>query len=220
MFSNGKRRRRAKKVGPGDGHPLQRFRWWQPFSRSLLHLRLVEEDGRRRIWSVDVRHGGDSEGNVKAQLYRDGFHHATSRLPAAFPVPGGTIEVETSSYGLKRCHFVTADGAEHQLSPDRASAEGRRAWLDREHRGLSRLIGAVSITILLVSLVLGIPQIVEQITRIPWVAEHIGTFTSPIHLPAAFNVSLVIASLLASTERALRLRNNWLLDGGLFDGEE
>ncbi|MCI2958426.1 hypothetical protein MN032_12050 [Agromyces atrinae] len=97
-----------------------------------------------------------------------------SDLPAAFPVPGGTIEVETGT----------------------------------------------SVTILLVSLVLGVPQLLELVTSIDWVAENIGTFTSPIHLPSAVNVTLIVASIIASTERALRLRYHWLLDGGLFEGED
>ena len=64
------------------------------------------------------------------------------------------------------------------------------------------------------------PQIVEQVSQIPLVAENVGTFASPIHLSGALNVGLVVATLLASTERALRLRYHWLLDGGLFDGDE
>lgn len=221
MFSDWKDRRAARRVKPGDGHALTRFRWWQPFSRSLLHIPLFEEDGRSHTWSVDVRLGGDSEdGEVRARLYRDGVHHAVSKLPAAFPVPGGTIEVVASNYGLRRCHFVGDDGSERQLTPDPASAEGRRAWLERRHPLLSRGIGIVSVAVLLVALVLGIPQIVEQISQIPPVAENIGSFTSPFHLPVWFNIALTVGAIVASTERALRLRYHWLLDGGLFDGED
>lgn len=220
MASGEKKRRAAKKVKPGDGHPLQRFRWWQPFSRALFRLPIVEPDGARHEWSVDVRLWGDSDGEVVARLYRDGINTASSKLPAAFPVPGGIIDVVASGYGLRRMHFVSADGAERQLTPDPASAEGRRARLDRERPGLSRAIGIVSVLILIVALVLGVPQIVEEITTIPWIAENVGTFISPFHLPVWLNVSLFIATLAASTERALRLRYNWLLDGGLFDGEE
>jgi hypothetical protein len=65
-----------------------------------------------------------------------------------------------------------------------------------------------------------VPQIIEQITHIPPIAENFGSFVSPIHLPAWANTSLVVASLVASTERALRLRYNRLLDGGLFGEDE
>jgi hypothetical protein len=221
MASNWKRKRAARRLKPGDGRPLQRFRWWQPLSRSLFHLRLAGADGYPETWSVDVRLWGDSNGEEWADLYRDGRHHARSKLPAAFPVTGGTIEVAKSGYGLKRCHYVPDDGGPaRQLVPDPASAEGRRARLDRERPGASRAIGFVSWAVLVVALVLGVPQIVEQVSQIPPVAENVGTFTSPFHLSATLNVALVVATLVASTERALRLRYHWLLDGGLFDGDD
>lgn len=174
----------------------------------------------QQTWSVDVRLWGDSDGEVRAKLYRDGLQHAVSKLPAAFPVPGGTVEVVASGYGLKRCHYVTEEGRERQLVPDRASAEGRRARLERNHPAVGRALGVASVVVLVVALVLGLPQIAEQITQIPPVAENIGTFTSPVALPASVNIGLTVAALLASTERALRLRYHWLLDGGLFDGDD
>ncbi|WP_431075216.1 hypothetical protein [Microbacterium phyllosphaerae] len=219
MPSESRRRRAARRAKPGDGHELQRYRWWQPFSRSLMHARLVGPDGRVETWSVDVRHGGDENGVVRARLYRDGVNQATSKLPAAFPVPGGVIEVATSGYGLKRAHYIGDDGIERQLSPDAASAEGRRARLHRKAPGLSRAIGGASIVVLAISLVLGVPQLAEQITSIPPIADAVGTFESPFHLPPWANISLIVAALVASTERALRLRYNWLLDGGLY-GED
>ncbi len=219
VFSDWKRRRAAERVQPGDGSPLQRFRWWQPFTRSLLHLTLPADDGRAQTWSVDVRHGGDDNGVVWARLYLDGRLEARSKLPARFPVPGGDIEVVHSGFGLKRCHYVAADGTERQLVPDAASAEGRRARLDRSHPVAGRLIGLVSLVVLVIGLVLGVPQIVEEVSQIPPVAERFGTFTSPVQLSAGLNIGILVATLLASTERALRLRYNWLLDGGLFDGD-
>jgi hypothetical protein len=220
MVSPRSRRRAARRLRPGDGHALPRYRWWQLLSRALLHLRLVGEHGQPETWSVDIRLWGDSDGEVVAHLYRDGVHQARSKLPAAFPVPAGTIEVEASGFGLRRCHLVTPDGAERQLVPDPASAEGRRARFDRDHRAASRVLGLVSAGVLAVAAVLGVPQLVEQVSQIPPVAENVGTFTSPIELAAPVNVGLVVASLVASTERALRLRYHWLLDGGLFGGDD
>lgn len=211
---------RKKTVKPGDGHALPPFRWWQLFSRSLFHLYLAGEGGARDTWSIDFRRGGDSDGELRARLYRDGAHRATSKLPAAFPVPGGTIEVAASGFGLKRCHYVTHDGAQWQLTPDPASAEGRRARLERTNPALSRALGIASVSVLAVALVLGVPQVIEQITQVPLIAETIGTFASPFRLPMWTNILLLVATLTASTERALRLRYNWLLDGGLFDGGE
>lgn len=220
MFSDWRRRRAARRVKAGDGHALQRYRWWQPLSRALLHLPLREDDGAEHRWSVDVRLWGDSDGEVVAQLYRDGVNVARSTLPATFDVPGGTIDVAASTFGLRRCHFTGADGIAHQLVPDASSAEGRRAALQRNRPGLSRALGAVSVLVLLAALLLGLPQTIEQITRIPPIAEHLGVFVSPVHLPGWTNVALAVATILASTERALRLRYHWLLDGGGFDGED
>ncbi|MDR5699617.1 hypothetical protein [Agromyces aerolatus] len=212
--------RRAKRAKPGDGHALQRYRWWQPFSRSLFHLPLVGPDGSPETWSVDIRHAGDDNGEVYAQLYLNGVNQARSKLPAEFTIPGGRIEVVTSGYGLRRCHYVTDDGRERQLMPDPASAEGRRAQLHRANPGASRALGALSWVVLVVGVVLGVPQILETVTSIPPIAENLGTFESPIHLPPWLNITLLVGTLLASTERALRLRYHWLLDGGLFGEDE
>ncbi|PWC06649.1 hypothetical protein [Mycetocola zhujimingii] len=207
-------------VKPGNGQVLPRYHWWQLFSRSLFHLHLTDEGGTPETWSVDIRHAGDENGTVYAELYRDGVHHARSELPAAFAVPGGTIEVELSVFGLKRCHYVTPDGWEQQLVPDPASAEGLRAHLDRTYPVLSRAVGIASALILIVALVLGAPQIIELIAQVPPVAERLGAFSSPVQLPAWANVSLTVAAVAASTERALRLRYNRILDGGFFDGDD
>lgn len=205
-------------VKAGDGHTLPRYRWWQLFSRSLFHLHLAGEGSAPQTWSIDVRHGGDADGEVRARLYLDGVNQARSKLPAAFAVPGGTIEVVGSAFGLRRCHYVTYDGTERQLMPDPASAEGRRARLERTNPRLSRAIGTASVTVLAVALVLAVPQGIEQLTQLPPIAERMGTFPSPVHLPAWANTALLLATLVASTERALRLRYNRILDGGLFDG--
>jgi hypothetical protein len=215
MLKEWRHRRAVQRVKPGDGRPLKRFRWWQMLTRALFHLRLMNADGRQTVYAVDVRHQNQSEGYVKAHLYLDGRHHAESKVPAVFPVQGGTVEVRASTFGLKRCHYVTAEGAEHQLIPDPASAEGRRARLDRSHPALSRCIGFLSAIVLVIGLVLLILQLAEQVTRAPeGVAQYVGTFTSPIDLSAWGNVVVGLVTVAASTERALRLRYSWLLDGG------
>ncbi|WP_326757884.1 hypothetical protein OG418_45710 [Streptomyces phaeochromogenes] len=214
MLKEWRRHRAVQRVKPGDGRPLKRFRWWQMLTRALFHLRLMNDDGRPTVYAVDVKHQNASEGYVTAHLYLDGRHHAESKVPAVFPVQGGTVEVRTSGFGLKRCHYVTAEGAEHQLTPDPASAEGRRARFDRSHPALSRGIGLLSAIVLVIGLVLLILQLAEQVTRAPeGVAQYVGTFTSPIDLSAWGNTVLGIATVAASTERALRLRYSRLLDG-------
>ncbi len=111
MFKEWRHRRAVQRVKPGDGRPLKRFRWWQMLTRALFHLRLMSDDGRQTVYTVDVRHQKQSSnGHVKAHLYLDGRLHAVSRVPAVFPVQGGTVEVRASNFGLKRCHYVTAGG--------------------------------------------------------------------------------------------------------------
>ncbi|MCX5602286.1 hypothetical protein OOK29_29415 [Streptomyces phaeochromogenes] len=216
MLKEWRRHRAVQRVKPGDGRPLKRFRWWQMLTRALFHLRLMNDDGRPTVYAVDVKHQNASEGYVTAHLYLDGRHHAESKVPAVFPVQGGTVEVRTSGFGLKRCHYVTAEGAEHQLTPDPASAEGRRARFDRSHPALSRSIGLLSAIVLVIGLVLLLLQLAEQVTRAPeGVAQYVGTFTSPIDLSAWGNTVLAIATVAASTERALRLRYSRLLDGAV-----
>ncbi|MET9555395.1 hypothetical protein [Streptomyces sp. NPDC006645] len=216
MLKEWNQRRVARRVKPGDGRPLKRFRWWQLMGRVLFYLRLTSPDGGRTVYAVDVGRWGDKEtGELRADLYLDGRHHARSKLPAVFPVQGGTIEVRMSAFGLKRCHYVSDKGAERQLDPDPDSAEGRRARLERSHPALSRWIGFVSATVLVIALLMLIPQIVEPLSEVPPVAERFGTFDSPVDLPAWLNATVVVCTALASTERALRLRYSRLLDGAV-----
>lgn len=213
MFEQWRRRRAVKRIDPGDGSPLQRFRWWQQLGRSLFHLDL-EDQGRRPVrYTVDVRQWKtDDNGYVKVHLFRDGRQHAVARAPAVFPVEGGAIEVAVSQFGLKRCHLVTDDGTEHQLVPDPRSAEGRRARFERRRPGLSRLVGAVSTVALLVGVALLLQQIAVPVLRIPPIAERIGPVDPLVALPLWLNIALAVAAAAASTERALRLRYHWLLD--------
>jgi hypothetical protein len=214
-FGNWRQDRAIRRIKPGDGRPLKRFRWWQLLGRSLMYLNLKTSDGQEGVYAIDVRHAGNSTtGEVEAALYLNGRHHAQSRTPAYFPVEGGTIEVKTSAFGLKRAHYVTDEGTERQLTPDPRSAEGRREHFDRTSPGLSSLVGTVTLVVLVLGLVILIPQLIGTITQIPPIAENIGTFTSPIQLSGWWNTAVTVITGIASTERALRLRHNWLLDGG------
>lgn len=112
--------RKKHTVQPGDGHPLKPFRMWQGLSRSLFYAPLTSSDGKPMLYAVDIQYF-DWEDN--ADLYLNGVHHAKSKLPAAFRVEGGTIEVASTTYGLKRMHYVDAQGTERVLKPDPASAK-------------------------------------------------------------------------------------------------
>jgi hypothetical protein len=218
MLDDRKRQKALKRVRAGDGRPLAPFRWWQLVTgRKLFFLTLPGPDSAGIDYAIDIYLSGrnsDIDGYGKAHLFRDGRHVAEARLPAVFPVEGGFIEVMTSESGLKRVHYVTVDGRERQLTPDPRSAVGRRQQFDREHPLAGTVIAAVSVVLLVIGVGLNLLQFLEPILAIPPIVENIGRFESPIHLPLWLNVALGIGAGLASAERALRLRYNWLLDSG------
>lgn len=212
-------RRLVKRVKPGDGRPLEPFRWWQMTRRSVLSIALPTDPatpgGEASVYTIEVKHGGDPETwEVLASLYRDGRHVAESKVPALFPVPGGSIDVRTSEVGMRRAHFIADDGTEHRLEPDPRSAEGRRMRFAREHPAGSWLMGAVSVVLLLIGIGLNLLQFAEPLSEIPPIADTIGTFESPVHLPLWLNVALGFGAAVGATERAMRMRFNWLLDSG------
>lgn len=210
MWSRWRRERKLSKAEPGNGQALKAHRPWQMLSRSLFHIELPDADGSLHDYVIDVEYF-DWDDTVRC--YRDGRQHLVSEQPAAFPVPGGAIEVTVGTFGLSRMHLVPDDGgAEQVLRPVKHSAEFWRAVLDHRHPRLSRWIGRVAIAILLIGLVLFVPQLLELVTQWDFVAERVGTFTSPISLPTWLNTTLFVAGIAASLERALTLRNHWLID--------
>ena len=221
MVKELKRRWQLKKVHPGDGSALRNYHFWQLFTRSLFFLDPVDGAGRGHAYGVDVRllaseksKTEHAEGNGKSQasLYRDGDQVARSNLPTTFPVDDGVIEVAITGFGLKRMHFVSEDGRERMLRPHRRSQEGLRARFAQRHPRASTTVGAVTLIILLIALVLGLLQGLEFVTGIDVVAERVGTFDSPINLPAWANTTLAVAAFCSGIERATRLRHNWLID--------
>jgi hypothetical protein len=181
MFSKERKRERAaQRVEPGNGQPVKAFSWWQPIFRSLHHLRLAE--------AAYPRGNSDLRGPAARGISR----------------AGRWIGVAATSFGLKRCHYVTEDGTEEQLLP--ASAEGRRARLGSERPALSRLIGIGSLLMVVIPLLLLVPQLAEAASRVPQLAKRFGTFTSPIDLLRWLNTALGVAAASASVERGSRMR--------------
>lgn len=209
LFQDWKRKRRLGKVKPGNGEPLKPYRWWQLLGRSLFYLRREVAPGTSHVYAVDVEYFSWED---DVRFYTDGVQTARSALPAAFPVPGGVVEVATSTVGLSRIHFVPNDGDAQVLQPDRRSAEGLRARFGRRFPRWSRVIGWLAILILLVGLVVAGPQLLELVTQLDWVAERFGTFTSPFAFPAWANTLLFVLGIVAALERALTLRSHWLID--------
>ena len=213
MFSKHKRRWQLSKVKPGDGSSLQRYRFWQLFSRSLFAIELQDRTGTH-LFEVDVRHMKDSTSKRRpASLYRDGVQIHGANLPVTFPVPGGVIEVATHQYGLKRMHYVRDDGSEHVLRPHPRSQEGQRARLAERFPRTSAAVGAVAVVVLVAVLAVGLLTGLEALTRSAVIAQHVGTFTSPIHLTGWMKFAMSAAGFVAGLERAMTLRYNWLIRG-------
>lgn len=208
--------RKKSKIQPGDGHQLKPFRWWQMLGRTLFYAPLKTDNGQPRTYAVSVDF---FDWDDRADVYLNGKHHARAKLPASIPVEDGAIEVATTLYGLKRMHFVAATGEEQVLKPDGASAEGERAKLAQRKPGLSRAIGILAVIILLTLLPIGLLQLVEFFSQTGVAGNFMDPFTSPINLPEWTSTPLLVLSILAALERALTLRNHWLLDmdTGWFD---
>ncbi|MCQ4202719.1 hypothetical protein M4J06_007238 [Streptomyces coelicoflavus] len=117
-----------------------------------------------------------------------------------------------SDYGVKRCHYLPRDGQPRQLTPDSASAEGRRGRLGVRRPGLSRLIAIGSVLLLVIGVGLNLVQLAEPLSRVPSVMQRLETFGSPVHLPIWLNLALGLGAVLAGMERAPRLRYSPLLD--------
>ncbi|WP_454300822.1 hypothetical protein [Salana multivorans] len=209
MFERSRRRKRLKKVKPGDGRPLKPYRPWHSLWRTLFLLDVEEPDGTPTRYAVDVDYFVFDD---TVSLYRDGEQVAKAEPPAVLPTSVGVIEVETTMYGLRRMHLVREDGSEQQLRPHRGTPEEWRSRMGSRFPRASRVIAGAAIAVLIVGLVLVVPQALERISEIEWVATNIGTFRSPVELPAWLNATLVTAGLLAAFERALTLRNHWLID--------
>ncbi|MBZ2198208.1 hypothetical protein [Occultella gossypii] len=215
MLSDRRRRKGANRTRAGDGRPIEPFRWWHQLAgRRLFALRLVKADGSRANYLVDVRVSGKQAGDLgKVHLYLDERHHAESPLPAVVPVEGGVVEVSLSSVGIRRAHFQPDGGVARQLTPHPRTAIGRRLRFDRDHPVLSRWVGVIAVGMLIVGLGVNVLQLLEPLSQIPPLAQRFGHFESPVQLPLWLNITLGFAAGLASTERALRLKYHWLLDG-------
>lgn len=202
-------RKRLRKLKPGDGSRLTPLRWWQLINRTVFAIDVEATAGKTHTYAVDLDFFDWDE---RVYLYTDGVQTAQSQTPAHFPVPGGHIDVETTLYGLKRMHLVRDDGTEKLLTPHPRSLEGMRAQLAKRHPKISRGIGVAAIAILLTSLFFGLPALAQELSQLELIADNVGTFTSPFDLPSWVSTGLWVAGIAAAMERALTLRNHWLID--------
>jgi hypothetical protein len=208
-----RRRDAEKRTMPGNGVVLRPFRWWQQASRVLLYLPLKIDGATPVVYAIDAHYWHQLlsyDGRGKAALYLNGMRLAESRLPASFPVAGGGIEVVSAAFGLSRCHWVNAEGREHPLMPDRASAAGRRARLQRDHPMLTRRIGAVSLVVLFIPAAFLVIQLAELMLNTPPALRGVEVFDALPYLPAWLNTVFGIVVSVAGTERVIRFRHGWL----------
>ncbi|MDJ1372272.1 hypothetical protein [Gulosibacter molinativorax] len=207
-----KRDENNAKIKRGDGSAIKPVRGLEALWRSQFGIRLVEQDGNGRdavrSYAVDVNL---FDWEPTGALYRDGQQYLRAELPVRFPVQRGEIDVAATSFGMKRVHFIR-DNEEVQLLPMPGTAEHARAMFAREHPFWSRLIGILAIVVMLVSLALLVPWALEQVTRVEFIAERFGVFVSPLEIPGWLGGVLTVAGFAAAIERALTLRNHWLID--------
>ncbi|MED4128875.1 hypothetical protein [Shouchella miscanthi] len=209
FFRQQKRRRAIKKVKAGDGHTLKPYRLWHIFTHSLFHITITRENNKQVNYALKSRYFADDS---SVDLYQGTTHIAYSTLPASIPLENGILEVKSGGSGINKIHYVTDEAETFSIYPDKRSIRGWRLGLHRSFPTISKCLGLLATIVLLTSLVLGLPQIVEQITEIPRVAEYVGTFESPIHLPVWLNLTIGLATGFAAMERALMLRSHWLID--------
>ena len=184
--------------GMAESRPLRPLGGWDVVSRGRFQ---THHDGH--VWTVDLDYFDFGE---KLHLYRDGVEVEVQKSPATFHLgAGATVEASMGLLGMRQVDLVVA-GETTMLTPVDGTAEGWRLRLERERPEASRLIGAVSWIVLLVALLYEVPQLIALISRA------IGAdFEPPITLPAAANLTLGIAALAATLERALRFKSNrWL----------
>lgn len=194
------------KVRAGDGRALRPMHSWQALHRTMFGIEHLQVR-----YVVDVSILGD-----EAFLYVDGAQRAKAEMPCTFPITGGRIEAASSTYGLKRMHLVLEDGTEHQLFPAPLTAEAWRARLGERHPRLSSWLARAAVVVLLLGLAVVVPEVIERLSQLDVVAENIGTFTSPLTLPGWLATTLTVAGAAAGLERALTLRNHWLIDVDTF----
>ncbi|WP_374928128.1 hypothetical protein [Kytococcus sedentarius] len=219
---------RLGSVKPGDGSELAPVTGLQSLWRGQY---LTTVQGHEYALDVDFFDAGE-----KLHLYRDGRQVAMGRTKVAFvldDLPGDEaaggvtpaviddrparertprIEAAMSLYGMKRAHLVT-DAGEQLMTPAPGTGEAWRSQFAERHPTASRVVGALSLAVLLVALGLELPQLLQAFTRADWWQSLTGwTFRSPIELPTQVNIGLTVAGVLAGLERALRMQHNALLD--------
>lgn len=141
-------------------------------------------------------------------LYRDGELIERASSPQRFEIAdGAVIEVDSSEYGFNRAILHHEDGRT-PLRPARGTWEDlRRRWGER-HPVTSRVVGIAAAVVVVVSLVLGLMELLELLTGADWAQGLLGgwSISSPVDLPPWFLWVFGLVVGAATLERALRMK--------------
>ncbi|MET0763060.1 MAG: hypothetical protein ABWZ63_12130 [Thermoleophilaceae bacterium] len=125
----------------------------------------------------------------------------TRKSPATFELgAGATIKASMGVLGMRQIDLVLG-GQTTLLAPVDGTPEAWRLRLEREHPGLSRVIGAISWVVLVIALVTGVAELISLTGAEP-----------PLVIGGAVGTLLGFAALAAALERALRFKSNRWLD--------
>ncbi|QSB05282.1 hypothetical protein [Natronoglycomyces albus] len=122
---------------------------------------------------------------------------------------GARISVKLSLFGVKQAN-LKVNGVKTALKPTPDTIEYKRLRWNQKHPKRARWIGFASWMTLVAAVVVGLPQLAEQIGQIDALRDWGYSFTSPLHLPAALNTALGTAAMVAAIERATRMKYSWL----------
>ena len=176
-----------------EPRPLKPLDGWSVAFRGRFETR---HDGH--TWIVDVNF---LDLDQHLGLYRDGAPVEVQKSPATFDLgAGATIEASMGLLGMRQIDLV-ADDRTTVLTPVDGTLEAWRLRLERERPGLSRAIGAISWTVLVIALVTGLAELIDLTTIEP-----------PLVIGGPLGTVVGFAALAAALERALRFKSNRWLD--------
>lgn len=150
----------------------------------------------------------------RIRLYRDGRLVDTARRRATFHIGGGArIEAAVAQVGMKYVRLRQDEAGDTVLLlPADGTAEAWRARVGHAHPIASRVVGWISLVVLLAVLGIELPQLVNLAGNLtPLIG--LPSFQVPaLTLSGWANLTLIILAGAAGLERSLSMKYNPLLD--------
>lgn len=189
-----------------DSAVLRPLRRGEGLVRGLFE---TEHDGATYV--VDAHYLDLDE---RIRLYRDGRLVDTARGRATFHLGGGVrIEAAVAQVGMKYVRLRQGEASDTvQLPPADGTAEAWRARVGHAHPTASRVVGWISLVVLLAALGIELPQLVNLAGNLtPLIG--LPSFEVPaLTLSGWANLALIILAGAAGLERSLSMKYNPLLD--------